>query len=168
MGRADATGKIRGAGAWLLSLPGELGRRLYRWLKKYGFAILVLTAIAGACYLAARVEVPDPVPDFALKSKEVYRLEIGAAFFAVFYLVALTFVLALSGRGFAQVGTQGFKAERVIVDQKQNTAFLGQRRVNRMMRDGLAELRAGMRAVDETLSEHKEQLDELTKKPKRR
>jgi hypothetical protein len=143
------------------------GRRLYRWLKKYGFAILVLIAIGGACYLAASVDVPDPAPDFALKSREVYRLEIGGAFFAVFYLVALTFVLALSGRGFAQLGTQGFKAERVVVDQKQNTAFLGQRRINRTMRDGLAELRAGMRAVDQTLSEHQKQLDQLEKQPKR-
>jgi hypothetical protein len=152
---ATEKGRIRRARVWL-----------YRWFKKYGFAVLVLIAVGGACYLAASVDVPDPAPDFALKSRQVYRLEIGGIFFAVFYLVALTFVLALSGRGFAQVGTQGFKAEKVVVDQKQNTVFHGQRRINRTMRDGLADLRAGMRTIDETLSEHQKQLDRLKEKRK--
>ena len=67
-----------------------------RGIRRYGFAGLVSGALACALYLAGSVAVPDPVPDFALQAEEIYRLEIGAAFFIAFYLAAMAFVLALS------------------------------------------------------------------------
>ena len=85
-----------------------------RWLENYGFAFLVLAALMSASYQAATVAVPDPVPDFALKAEQVYRLEVGAAFFVVFYLAAMALILALSGRGFAEFGTKGLRVEKII------------------------------------------------------
>jgi hypothetical protein len=81
-----------------------------RWFRRYGFAALVLGALACACHLAGSATVPDPVPDFALQAEEIYRLEIGAAFFVAFYLATMAFVLALSGKGFAEFGTKGTKS----------------------------------------------------------
>lgn len=52
-----------------------------RWLKNYGFATLVMAGAVAAIYAAATVAVPDPVPDFALKAREIYQLEVGMAFF---------------------------------------------------------------------------------------
>jgi hypothetical protein len=85
-----------------------------RWFQNYGFACLVLAALLSASYQAATVSVPNPVPDFALKAEQVYRLEVGATFFVVFYLAAMALVLALSGRGFAEFGTKGLRAEQII------------------------------------------------------
>src|SRR6478752_5658332 len=85
-----------------------------RWLKDFGFPVLVLGALAASGYLAASVPVPGSVPDFALQAAAVYRLEVGAACFAAFYLAAIAFFLALDGRGFAELGARGLKATKVI------------------------------------------------------
>jgi len=77
-----------------------------RRLERYGFALLVFVGLACASYLAGSAEVPEPVPDFALQAEEIYRLEIGTAFFIAFYLVTMAFVLALDGKGFAEFGTR--------------------------------------------------------------
>jgi hypothetical protein len=87
---------------------------MQRWAKNYGFAFLLLAGLVGSVCVAATTAVPDPVPDFALQAEAIYRLEIGAAFFAVFYLVTMAMVLALDGRGFAEIGTKGLKAQRVV------------------------------------------------------
>ena len=91
---------------------------MHRWLKHYGFAFLVFVALACASFLAGGAAVPEPVPDYALRSEEVYRLEIGAAFFAAFYLATMAVVLALGGKGFAEFGTKGLKAQRVITQRE--------------------------------------------------
>jgi hypothetical protein len=90
---------------------------VHRWLKHYGFAFLVFMALACASFLAGSVEIPEPVPDYALQAEEIYRLEIGVAFFVAFYLAVMAVVLAFSGKGFAELGTNGLKAQRVIVQQ---------------------------------------------------
>ncbi|HEU5064056.1 MAG TPA: hypothetical protein VFT79_13035 [Solirubrobacterales bacterium] len=90
---------------------------MHRWLRHYGFAFLVFVALACASFLAGSVAVPHPVPDYALQAEEIYRLEIGAAFFAAFYLALIAILLALGGRGFVEFGTQGLKAQRVVVQQ---------------------------------------------------
>jgi hypothetical protein len=81
-----------------------------RWLRDLGFPLLVLAALAASSYLAASVQVPKSIPDFALKAAPMYRLEIGGGCFAVLYLAAMAFVLALGGRGFAEIGTRGLRA----------------------------------------------------------
>lgn len=87
---------------------------MQRWVKKYGFATLVAASAVTAGYLAATVVVPEPVPDFALRAREIYRLEVGAAFFIAFYLLAMAIALALDGRGFAELGTKGLRPEQII------------------------------------------------------
>ena len=94
---------------------------MHRWPRQYGFAFLVFVALACASFLAGSAAVPEPVPDYALQAEEIYRLEIGAAFFVAFYLALMAVVLALGGRGFAELGTQGLKAQRVIFQQNSNS-----------------------------------------------
>ncbi len=88
-----------------------------RWLENYGFVLLVFLALACAGYLAGSAEAPERIPDFALQAEEIYRLEIGGSFFIAFYLVAMAVVLAFTGKGFAEFGKQGLKAQRVVVQQ---------------------------------------------------
>jgi H+/gluconate symporter-like permease len=88
-----------------------------RRLKGYGFAFLVFVALACASYLAGSATAPEPVPDYALQAAEIYRLEIGAAFFVAFYLAVLAVVLALGGKGFTELGTRGLKAQQVVAQQ---------------------------------------------------
>ena len=40
-----------------------------RWPERYGFAFLVVVAIACGSFLAGSVEIPEPVPTFALQAK---------------------------------------------------------------------------------------------------
>jgi hypothetical protein len=89
------------------------------WLEKYGLAFLVAMALACSGYLAGSVAIPQPVPDYALRAQEIYRLEIGVAFFVAFYLATMAVVLALTGKGFAEVGPQGMKAEVVVAQRDQ-------------------------------------------------
>jgi hypothetical protein len=70
---------------------------VHRWPHNYGFALLVLIALACASYLAGSAAVPEPVPDIALRSPEIYRLEIATAFSVAFYLATMAVVLALRG-----------------------------------------------------------------------
>jgi H+/gluconate symporter-like permease len=82
--------------------------------ERYSFASLVLVGLACASYLAGSAAVPEPVPDFALQAAEIHRLEIGAAFFVAFYLATMAVVLALAGKGFAEFGPRGLKAQQVV------------------------------------------------------
>jgi hypothetical protein len=91
---------------------------MHRLLRHYGFAFLVFVALACASFLAGSAAVPHPVPDYALQAEEIYRLEIGAAFFAAFYLTLMAMLLALGGRGFAEFGPNGLKAQQVVTQQK--------------------------------------------------
>ena len=58
------------------------------------------------------------MPDYALQAKEIYRLEIGTAFFVAFYLVTMAVMLALGGKGFAEFGAKGLKATAVVTHQE--------------------------------------------------
>ncbi len=112
-----------------------------RWLRDFGFPILVLAALASSGYLAASVPVPDSVPDFALQAAPVYRLEVGAACFAAFYLAAMALMLAFDGRGFAEFGTKGLRVTEVI--------------------RAATEQEVVMNSVVETLKEQEERLERL-------
>jgi hypothetical protein len=116
-------------------------------LRHLVFPLLVLTGLAAAGYLAASVRVPGPVPDYSLQAAAVYRLEVGAAFFALLYLAAMTFLLALDGRGFVEFGTQGFKAERVVrvLDEEQEEAVAEQMKLIRSMGQDLEEAEVELR-----------------------
>lgn len=109
-------------------------------LKKHGFAFFVSLALVGAGLLAGSAATPQPVPDYALQAEEIYRLEIGAASFVVFYLAVMAIALALDGRGFAEFGTKGLKAEQVVASGRQQEALASQLRAIRRTEERLQEL----------------------------
>jgi hypothetical protein len=82
-----------------------------RWLERHGRALAVLIALVCAGYFAGSTHVPQPVPDFALGSGGIYRLEIGAVFFVACFLAVMAFLQALSGKGFPK-----FESEDQIED----------------------------------------------------
>ncbi len=106
--------------------------------------------ILGACYLAIDVDVPSPAPDFALKAGSIYRIEIGLAAFAGFYLMVMTFVLALGGRGFTEIGTKGLRAQEVV-NRKQQTAMHGQDRSIKAVRHALLQIQHSLPQIDERI-----------------
>jgi len=140
---------------------------VHHWLEKYGFAFLVAMALACASYLAASVAVPHPVPDFALQAKEIYRLEIGAAFFVAFYLATLAVVLALSGKGFAELGTRGLKATTVT---QQEAGRSHQESISRLQAldqetiEKLKDARSSLDRAHKRLEAHEQRLEILESK----
>jgi hypothetical protein len=126
-----------------------------RKLDTYGFAFLVLAALACASFLAGSANVPSPVPDCALQAPEVYRLEIGAAFFVAFYLAVLAVVLALEGKGFSEFGTRGLKVE-TVVDRKgsgdHQQILMRQLEIDRRADKKLQELRCDVKDLQDKLA----------------
>jgi hypothetical protein len=124
------------------------------WLRTYGFPLFVLAGLSGASYLAARARVPDPVPAFALQAAAVYRLEVGAACFVVIYLAAMAFFLALEGRGFAELGTRGLRAARVVGASDTQQVIL-----SRLMKAS-QEMERNLQRIDATLENATNSLNE--------
>jgi hypothetical protein len=107
-----------------------------KWLKNFGFALLVLVALGLGVRAGLRCSVPDPVPDFALKSIDIYRVEVGAGCFIAFYLAATAFVLALNGRGVTEIGREGLKTKEFVnreLDKKQQKSIDEQMVADRAM-----------------------------------
>lgn len=133
-----------------------------RRLRNQGFPILVLAALVISGYLAAGVQVPAPVPDFALKAAPVYRLEVGAACFAAFYLAAMALVLALDGRGFAEVGTRGLRAVEVVHStDEQAVSFSESVKLNREMAEKLEQTNAALESTVRTMRKQEKRLADL-------
>jgi len=136
-----------------------------RWPRQYGFAFLVFVALICASFLAGSAAVPEPVPDYALQSAEVYRLEIGAAFFVAFYLATMAVMLALSGKGFAEFGSRGLRARAVIdraAGSKQQEALLRQLKATQQMERKLDKLHAKVADLRESVDLHQERLESLS------
>ena len=107
--------------------------------------------------------MPDAVPDFALQVAPVYRLEVGAACFVAVYLAAMAFSLALDGRGFAELGTRGLRAEQVIraADDKEQITLDGQIEATQDLEAALEDVEAALdRAVDE-INDQEQRLEKL-------
>jgi hypothetical protein len=115
------------------------------------FALLVLSALCVAAYLAATSRVPARVPEYALQAEAVYRVEVGTASFSAFYLAVVAFFLALDGRGFAEVGTRGLKVEQVVqLDDRQEESLADQMKLVRNMGEDLEAVEAELgTAVDD-------------------
>jgi hypothetical protein len=133
-----------------------------RRIRNIGFPLLVIAALAVSGYLAASVRVPNPTPDFALQAAAVYRLEVGAACFAAFYLAAMALVLALDGRGFAEMGTKGLKAVEVVrtTDDYQANAS-EQARLTEDMEKRLERTNAALESAFEALTRQEQRLERL-------
>jgi hypothetical protein len=86
-------------------------RRGVSWIAQWGFAVLVAVAVLAAAYVAWKVSIPAPVPDFALRAEAVYRIEVGASTFMGLYVLTMALVLALNNRGFSEIGVNGLKAQ---------------------------------------------------------
>lgn len=131
-------------------------------IRHHGFPLLVIAGLAAAAYLAASTTVPDPVPAFALQATTVYRLEVGAACFAVFYLAAMALVLALDGRGFAEVGTKGWRAVEVVRatdEQRVNASDLAN--LTEDMEKKLEKTDAALASAFEALTGQEQRLEQL-------
>jgi hypothetical protein len=77
---------------------------------RWGFAVLVLAAIAVGFIAALTVRPPADVPAVALQAVVIYRLEVGVAVFFGLYLATMAFALALQNRGFTEIGSSGIRA----------------------------------------------------------
>jgi hypothetical protein len=133
-----------------------------RRIRDIVFPLLVIVALAVSGYLAASVRVPVPTPDFALQAAAVYRLEVGAACFAAFYLAAMALVLALDGRGFAEVGTKGLRAVEVIrATDEQQVSTSEQARLTEDMAKRLERTNAALESAFEALIRQEQQLEQL-------
>lgn len=87
-------------------------RYLFRlWLARWGFALMVGTAILVAFVAAASVEAPIDIPTVALRAAPVYRVEVGGAVFLGLYVGTMAFALALRNRGFTEIGSGGIRAQ---------------------------------------------------------
>lgn len=132
------------------------------WLRDNGFPLLVLADLVASAYLAASVRVPDPVPDFALQAASVYRLEVSAASFVVFYLATMAVFLALDGRGFAELGTRGLRATEVVqVADAQRRTFADQLMFIRDMEKDLEEAKAALHDATDRLNEQEQRVRHL-------
>jgi hypothetical protein len=86
-------------------------RYLFRlWLARWGFALLVATAITVGLAAAMTVSPPIEIPTVALQAVPVYRIEVGAAVSFALYVAGMAFALALRNRGFTEIGSGGIRA----------------------------------------------------------
>jgi len=114
-------------------------QKILAWLSRWGFAVLVSIGVVVAVAAAWRVHVPVTVPDFALKAETIYRVEVGAGTFLGFYLVTMAFVLALSNRGFSEIGVNGLKAQD-MANKAQQDAIQGHEELLKILREMMSEI----------------------------
>ncbi|HET8565050.1 MAG TPA: hypothetical protein VFL77_01120 [Solirubrobacterales bacterium] len=48
-----------------------------RWLRYFGFPLLILADVVASASATASAAVPTSIPDYALRAAAVYRLEVG-------------------------------------------------------------------------------------------
>lgn len=133
-------------------------------IRHHGFPLLVIVGLAAAACLAANTKVPHPVPSFALQATAVYRLEVGAACFVVFYLAVMALILALDGRGFAEFGTKGLRAVEVTrTADKQRASLSEQIKHTRTVVNRLKDTETALQNAAKALNEQEKRLDRLEK-----
>lgn len=86
----------------------------------------------------------------------MYRLEVGAACFAAFYLAAMALVLALDGRGFAELGTKGLRAVEVT-----RAADEQQAQFNQDIKRSLEKTNAAVKTTAEAVSKQRKRLEKM-------
>jgi hypothetical protein len=89
---------------------------------RWGFAILVLAAIAVGLFAAVTVSPPADVPAAALQAVVIYRVEVGVAVFFGLYLATMAFALALQNRGFTEIGSAGIRARGLTAASEEAAA----------------------------------------------
>lgn len=137
-----------------------------RWLRDNGFPLLVLADLVASAYLTASVQVPGAIPNFALQAASVYRLEVGAACFVVIYLAAMAFFLALDGRGFAELGTRGLKAQQVVKtsNDEQKMTLAWQIKIQQDLEQRLDRIDTDLENTSESLDAQEERLQFLERR----
>lgn len=134
---------------------GEESKESQSLIARWGFAVLVAIGVLAAGYAAWKVSVPQAIPDFALKSEALYRMEVGAGTFLGLYLIAMAFVLALNNRGFTDIGFNGLKAQD-MANKSQQSAMQGQE-------DSIETLKGTVDAIGDSTAQTLEELrDRLT------
>jgi hypothetical protein len=79
-----------------------------------------------------------------LQAKEIYRLEVGAAFFVAFYLATMALFLALDGKGFAEFGPRGLRINQVV---RRSTALRHQAQIDLRAQQMLKKLDAAVDGI---------------------
>lgn len=122
--------------------------------------------LIASAYLTASVRIPAPVPDFALQASPVYRLEVGAACFAMVYLAAMAFFLALDGRGFAELGTRGLKAQQIVKtsNDEQKMTLAWQIKIQQDLEQRLDRIDTDLENTSESLDAQEERLQFLERR----
>lgn len=92
-----ASGSSKGKGT------GVPARSLFR----IALAGAVMLAVAGGVFVALSETPPDPLPGVALGSPALFRIELGFASFAAFYLALVVVVNALKGFLIVRLGPKG-------------------------------------------------------------
>jgi hypothetical protein len=130
---------------------------LERW---FPLLLTVLVVAAAGCGLAIglRVPVPDPVPEFALRARPVYRAEVGAAWFVLVYLGIIAVALAADGRGFIKFGSGGVEAGQLL--KKRRARKRSSRAISRLQ-DGLKTVGGSLAALKAGLTNLAARHDEL-------
>lgn len=85
--------------------------RSFGLIVRYGFALVVVAAVGAAAWAGCTTGLPASIPDFALRSAAVYRIEVAVATFAGPYLIFMALFLALHNRGFSDIGMNGLRAQ---------------------------------------------------------
>ncbi|HMI82009.1 MAG TPA: hypothetical protein VK480_09510 [Solirubrobacterales bacterium] len=65
----------------------------------------------AAAWAGCATSLPASIPDFALRSAVIYRVEVALAAFAGPYLILMALFLALHNRGFSDIGVNGLRAQ---------------------------------------------------------
>lgn len=91
------------------------------WLERHAFSASLLLAVLGATAVSLATPAPATLPAVALESMALYKLEIMAGAYVIFYVLLTSFFLSLSGRGFVKLGPGGVQAGPVLPTKQQLT-----------------------------------------------
>jgi len=105
------------------------------WLERQPFSASLLLAVFGATAVSLATPAPAALPGVALESMALYKLEIMAGAYGIFYVLLTSFFLSLSGRGFVKMGPGGVQAGPVLPTKQQLTLQKQTRAINVLRRN---------------------------------
>jgi hypothetical protein len=105
------------------------------WLERHPFSASLLLAAAGGTAVSLTTPAPATLPVVALESIALYKLEVMAGAYVIFYVLLTSFFLSLSGRGFVKMGPGGIQAGPVLLTKQQLTLQKQTKAINVLRRN---------------------------------
>jgi len=105
------------------------------WLECHPFSASLLLAAVGAAAVSLATPAPTALPGVALESMALYKLEVMAGAYVIFYVLLTSFFLSLSGRGFVKMGPGGVQAGPVLPTKQQLTLQKQTKAINLLRRN---------------------------------